>query len=324
MESVKTVIPRSRSVSSNEDNDDVDEEEWTDTLAELTNGLSPGSNVKIENSSDIIIGTVTKFHGPVTIFQNVKLENEEISAITREKSKTDFNGNPIKSNVTDNNLPRKPKNSLLEVLKRRGFHFLTVISLLISITFGVIISKIAVYEKIENFVDVTPSNIDLKIYTKQLWRAEPTTGEMEPLKHPVDYVVIAHSAGSSCASFEDCSLIVRNIQQWHISRGNDIWYNFLIGGDGGIYVGRGWNVKPAGGNNAILMTFIGDFEKNELPPIMLSTLNKLLDVGVEIHKLKIDYKLVAHRQTKATLSPGSNACEAISRLPHFLNGAVKF
>lgn len=46
---------------------------------------------------------------------------------------------------------------------------------------------------------------------------------------------------------------------------NDIGYNFLVGGDGAVYVGRGWDDEGAHtlGHNkrSIGIAFIGDFMK---------------------------------------------------------------
>ncbi|KAK5642880.1 hypothetical protein RI129_009047 [Pyrocoelia pectoralis] len=336
MDSVKTsVVPRSCSESSDENCDDDEEEEWSDQLAVRNTGLSPSSTVHIEHSTDVVIGPVTQFHGPVTIYQNVKTEDKQISEGAPEKSKTDFSSNPIKSNLTNHELPKK-QHLLAEVLektssKRLVLYSLIVISALILVAFGITLS-LKIFTKTnryddtsmpESCVDVTASNGNLTFYSKEQWGAESVTADMELLKHPVDYAVIAHSAGSCCESFENCSIRVKNMQGMHIPKSNDIWYNFLIGGDGAIYVGRGWNVKPAEGNNAIVIAFIGDFEKNRLPSIMLWALKELLVAGVEMHKLKSDYKLISHKQTKPTLSPGINVYEAISRLPHFFTGAVK-
>lgn len=51
-----------------------DEESVVTDLEDLCNysesNLSPAA-INIENSSDVIIGPVTQFHGPVTIYQNV-------------------------------------------------------------------------------------------------------------------------------------------------------------------------------------------------------------------------------------------------------------
>ena len=61
------------------------------------------------------------------------------------------------------------------------------------------------------------------------------------------YWFVHHSAGDSCYDQENCMGLVRGIQNFHMdTRGwNDIGYSFLIGGDGNVYEGRGWNVEGA-------------------------------------------------------------------------------
>ena len=61
------------------------------------------------------------------------------------------------------------------------------------------------------------------------------------------YLFVHHSAGRDCTSVDDCAAEVRAIQNYHMD-GNgwsDIGYTFLVGGDGSIFEGRGWNVVGA-------------------------------------------------------------------------------
>ena len=54
-----------------------------------------------------------------------------------------------------------------------------------------------------------------------------------------------HSALDSCYDQASCSQEVRDIQDLHMDENgwDDIGYSFLIGGDGQVYEGRGWNVQ---------------------------------------------------------------------------------
>ncbi|XP_054260504.1 peptidoglycan-recognition protein LE-like [Macrosteles quadrilineatus] len=63
---------------------------------------------------------------------------------------------------------------------------------------------------------------------------------------PVKFVLMTHTGTSSCSKKEDCIRILRTIQRTHIALGYaDIVYNFLIGGDGLVYEGRGWTWESA-------------------------------------------------------------------------------
>ena len=79
--------------------------------------------------------------------------------------------------------------------------------------------------------------------------------------------MVIHHGGIQhyCFKQETCSEIVRSYQNLHIDvRGwIDIGYQFVIGEDGNIYEGRGWNFigAHAPGYNAqsIGISIIGDF-----------------------------------------------------------------
>lgn len=65
----------------------------------------------------------------------------------------------------------------------------------------------------------------------------------------------------------------------------DIGYNFLVGGDGRIYEGRGWKRVGAHTQNynskSIAISFMGNFDK-ELPnTAMLTAAKNLIDCGVQ-------------------------------------------
>lgn len=66
-------------------------------------------------------------------------------------------------------------------------------------------------------------------------------------ENPPRTVLIHHSAGPACNSESQCKRIVQQIQNDHIDNRhfNDIGYNFLIGGDGSVFEGRGWGKHGA-------------------------------------------------------------------------------
>lgn len=102
----------------------------------------------------------------------------------------------------------------------------------------------------------------------------------------------------------------------------DISYNFLVGGDGYIYEGRGWGVRsPHQGfanNNNIDINFIGDFSVYDVPtPTQVDAVKNLLERAVQDCHLDANYVLVAHNSTVPTLSPGRNVYVIISTWDHF-------
>lgn len=96
---------------------------------------------------------------------------------------------------------------------------------------------------------------------------------------------------------------------------DDIGYNFLVGGDGSVYVGRGWDYHGAHSQiynqKSICIAFIGTFYENPPPERSLIAAQKLIEVGVNIGKIATDYRLYGHRQLIPTISPGNKIYEII-------------
>ncbi|XP_030850196.1 uncharacterized protein LOC100892590 [Strongylocentrotus purpuratus] len=85
-----------------------------------------------------------------------------------------------------------------------------------------------------------------RIVSRVEWGAR-TAVETEPLSVPTPYLVIHHTDTSECNNTEDCVNAVRGIQNYHMDTNGwwDIGYNFLLGGDGLVYEGRGWDINGA-------------------------------------------------------------------------------
>nr|CAH7742852.1 unnamed protein product [Callosobruchus chinensis] len=154
-------------------------------------------------------------------------------------------------------------------------------------------------------------NKKVRIFNRKQWLAQPPISPVSDLpKLPVSLVIIQHSATESCLSQSQCIFQTRYIQMFHIeSMGwNDIAYNFLVGGDGDAYEGRGWKKEGShtlGYNTrSIGVCFIGTFISEPPPANQIAAFHHLMKVGVELGFLTKDYKVVAAKQLMATLSPG--------------------
>ncbi|KAH8354704.1 hypothetical protein KR084_002891 [Drosophila pseudotakahashii] len=163
------------------------------------------------------------------------------------------------------------------------------------------------------------------IVPRHSWLAQKPMEDPQPLQLPVKYVVILHTATESSEKRAINVRLIRDMQCFHIeSRGwNDIAYNFLIGCDGNIYEGRGWQTVGAHtlGYNKISLgiSFIGCFMR-ELPTTdALNMCRNLLARGVEDGHISADYRLVCHCQCNSTESPGRQLYEEIQTWPHFYN-----
>ncbi|XP_067002918.2 peptidoglycan-recognition protein LC isoform X2 [Anabrus simplex] len=173
-----------------------------------------------------------------------------------------------------------------------------------------------------NDTDFTPAD-KLRMIPRREWLAQPVGRPLDPLHHPVPYVIISHSATEQCELQAACTLQVRLIQTFHIeSKGwFDIGYNFLVGGDGYCYVGRGWDSVGAhafGYNNrSIGINFIGTFNDVLPPKKQLRAAKLVIEEGVKLGKIAPDYKLLAHRQVSGTESPGKRLYKELQTWPHW-------
>lgn len=155
------------------------------------------------------------------------------------------------------------------------------------------------------------------------WLAQPPVQPANPLQVPVPYVIILHTATENCSSQAQCIFHVRYIQTFHIESRSwwDIGYNFLVGGDGEAYEGRGWKSEGAhtyGYNvKSIGIAFIGTFNSVKPPERQITACKQLIAKGVELGYIKKDYKLLAHRQLQATQSPGAVLYEEIKTWDHW-------
>lgn len=161
------------------------------------------------------------------------------------------------------------------------------------------------------------------IIKRATWGGKPPLFKRE-LIHPTGYVIISHTATPRCLTVEACSARVLSIQGYHVGslKSPDIGYNFLVGGDGNVYVGRGWDVRNFHSNNSVGISFIGNYLYDNLTSEMIEIVQRLLAEGIVNGKLSEDYKLVAHNQTFATESPGLHVYDVISRWSHFHAGRV--
>ncbi|XP_042300093.1 peptidoglycan recognition protein 1-like, partial [Sceloporus undulatus] len=79
------------------------------------------------------------------------------------------------------------------------------------------------------------------LITPSRWGAKPANCSAPFQVVLPEYVVISHTAGTTCTTQAECSREARNVQDYHqrTKRWCDIAYNFLIGENGYVYEGRG-------------------------------------------------------------------------------------
>lgn len=160
------------------------------------------------------------------------------------------------------------------------------------------------------------------IYRKQ-WGGMPPKVSPTPLEHPVNLLIVSCTLENFCNSSETCSSAVRSLQKSHQTMKHflDVGYNFMIGGDGSIYVGTGWDYRNFHRKTSIGIDFIGHFVYDQLTEDMIDAFHELVQQGLELNKLSKEYKLVGENQTDPTmyLSPGPNVYTLMKAWPHFYN-----
>lgn len=138
---------------------------------------------------------------------------------------------------------------------------------------------------------------------------------------PVSMVIIKHTGGGTCFDFQTCAGKVQTIQGANIADGfDDIYCNFLIGGDGNIYVGRGWDVRNAHRDSTIDIVYMGNFDVDVFTETMSEAGQLLIEDGAKKNKISLDYKVVCHNQTAGQRSPGQNVFKEVVKWKHYDSG----
>nr|AXS59127.1 peptidoglycan recognition protein SD2 [Leguminivora glycinivorella] len=156
-----------------------------------------------------------------------------------------------------------------------------------------------------------PQVLDFPIYLRDRWEAREPKKTPERLTiDPAPYIIIHHSDTPGCEDFDSCSKRIRSIQNHHmdVNGWDDIGYNILIGGDGGMYEGRELHIRgahsPDYNNRSVGICFIGDFQSKLPNSKAINTAKQLITLFKNGIVLTSNYTLLGHRQTRATDCPG--------------------
>lgn len=92
-----------------------------------------------------------------------------------------------------------------------------------------------------------------------------------------------------------------------------------MGGDGNVYVGRGWDYENAYGNNSLAIIFLGDYQRQNTTERQMNALDHLLTYGLVESYLTRDYKMFGLNQTKVSkYSPGIHIIKQIRKYPRWI------
>ncbi|XP_073976258.1 uncharacterized protein isoform X2 [Rhodnius prolixus] len=171
--------------------------------------------------------------------------------------------------------------------------------------------------------DSLPMNFTQRLVNRSDWFALQPKQDMPPFAFPQPpFVVVCHTATNPCTDQESCRSMVRSIQASEMDDVYfDIAYNFLVGGDGYIYEGRGWDEASAGTTvvdcSALSIGFIGDFTVQVPKKKQLDAFKLILDYGVQIGKLDRKFKMFMQKQIKNTESPGPALINILIKWPNW-------
>ncbi|XP_055913809.1 peptidoglycan-recognition protein LC-like [Eupeodes corollae] len=291
------------------------------------------ASLSIDNSTDVTFGSKRYLRGPVTI-QQILVEKPKTGQ-NQGKSNPAFegsNGCSIKNNNTQESSSdgcdtlRGNNNSPLTFPKKflnKKAVILTALIVVLTIIIGIIILSATFIFRSK----VLESDIQeySNMISRDEWVAQPPNVPLVNLETPVSRVIISHTSTQNCSTKAMCIFRTRFIQTFNMeSRSfDDIRYNFLVGGDGNVYVGRGWDKVGAhtkGYNDHSLgIALIGTFNKWTPPVEQLNATKWLLDKGVRLNKLDPDYKVYGSRQLDFSDSPGEALYKLIQKWPHWSN-----
>ncbi|GFS90412.1 peptidoglycan recognition protein 1 [Trichonephila clavipes] len=106
----------------------------------------------------------------------------------------------------------------------------------------------------------------------------------------------------------------------------DIAYNFLVGGDGNIYEGRGWFHTGSHAVNyntiSLGLSFMGNFNKDEPNEAMLNATLNLIKCGVRKGYFSPTREIHGHRDVACTESPGDHLYAVIRNWEFFKGGRL--
>uniref|UniRef100_A0A224XK74 Putative peptidoglycan recognition protein n=1 Tax=Panstrongylus lignarius TaxID=156445 RepID=A0A224XK74_9HEMI len=171
--------------------------------------------------------------------------------------------------------------------------------------------------------DNLPMNFTARLITRGGWFAlQPKQPSPAFRFNPPPFVIVGHTASIDCYDLKSCRISVRKTQEWQLQKGFfDISYNYLVGGNGRIYEGRGWNESSAGvkhmGCSALFIGFIGNFVVDKPPIRQINAFKLILDEGVQSGKLDEHFKMFMQKQITITESPGEALIDILIKWPHW-------
>ncbi|XP_054264762.1 peptidoglycan recognition protein 1-like [Macrosteles quadrilineatus] len=129
----------------------------------------------------------------------------------------------------------------------------------------------------------------LNIFAREYWYALKPNIFQSQRSVECKHVFWMNVKFQTCSTKLECMNLVSNTQKHNIfyQKIRDIRYNFVIGGDGCVYEGRGWTTAPLLpkqfdelSKESLLIGFLGFYTIDVLPEQMKEAANRLMKNGV--------------------------------------------
>ncbi|XP_054259970.1 peptidoglycan recognition protein 1-like isoform X1 [Macrosteles quadrilineatus] len=127
-----------------------------------------------------------------------------------------------------------------------------------------------------------------KMHCQDEWRRRAAEWE-GTMKGPIIYIFYSVTEDHYCKTNNSCCKMMRKLQAIHREKKHfpDIRYNFCIGGNGHVYEGRGWKIRPSLPSKwvefqprSLFVALIGHFYDCNPTEKMFFARRKLLEYGV--------------------------------------------
>ncbi|KAJ6633089.1 Peptidoglycan-recognition protein SD [Pseudolycoriella hygida] len=316
-----------------------------------TSTSNPNNKVAIKSSSGITVGNKNFFSGPVVIKQfftdDEKLAKNESQNEPENKTKQTKSQlcTVWRENVSRFFISAKSKRCSAITLISLVIFIAAIVATVILITRnngGIEPFSLTSYppstqsttDETKNPLDETTTTFDEtttpelpkhEFINRTMWGALAPK-EYTDLQLPVKRIIIAHTAENQCFDLIKCSESLRAMQQYQLlydpDPDADVIVNFLVGGDGRVYEGRGYRVGAhtraySANRNSICIAFFGNFNAVLPTDVQLDAAKWMIEKAINSNALHPEYKLYGHRQFFAIDSPGHLLYPIIITWPHF-------
>ncbi|CAF1590806.1 unnamed protein product [Rotaria magnacalcarata] len=142
-----------------------------------------------------------------------------------------------------------------------------------------------------------------RLINRTAWNASESKNNTK-LVTPVPYVAIHHTTGPQCTDLDDCISLVQSFQRYHLKehKWGDIGYNFVVGNNGHVFEGRGWNHTGSHckryNNQSIGIGVIGDFSNVSPSKSILNAVQSLINCGITYGFIQKNYTVLGRNSTR--------------------------